>query len=233
MAGMIFPRTEPLVRWIREFFQDQWFDRTRAVRTSGNVPLALAGVRAEAVRDSEIYQPARPAHIRQAIRDVPARDLSNYTFVDLGSGKGRTLFIAAEFPFRQIIGVEFSPVLHERATSNIRSFRRARGSSRGTSTAIVSMHGDARDFIFPDGPFVLYMFNPFGAATMQVVLDNMATSLARHPRHAVIVLLWPRCEDQVARIHGMRLVHRTPEYQIFEVFGGRNDGIGLSRRTQE
>src|SRR4051794_26660224 len=105
-------------REILEFFEDQWFDRTRHVRTSGNVPLPLAGISAEDARDSELYVPARPAHVREALRAMPARNVSGYTYIDLGSGKGRTLFVAAELPFRQIIGVEFSAKLHEEACVN-------------------------------------------------------------------------------------------------------------------
>jgi predicted RNA methylase len=33
------------------------------------------------------------------------------TFVDIGSGKGRALIIAAEYAFKRIIGVEYSPSL--------------------------------------------------------------------------------------------------------------------------
>ena len=69
---------------------------------------------------------------------------------------------------------------------------------------------------FPDEPLVVYLFNPFGAATMQVVLDHLATSLQRCPRHVVVVLLWPRCGEQVARIPGMRRVCATRKHEIYE-----------------
>src|SRR5437870_12063396 len=36
-------------------------------------------------------------------------------FLDLGAGKGRVLLIAAEYGFRKIVGVEFSPRLCEYA----------------------------------------------------------------------------------------------------------------------
>ncbi|HVG26697.1 MAG TPA: hypothetical protein VM865_03745 [Acidobacteriaceae bacterium] len=198
-------------RTVREFFQDQWFDRTRRVRTSGNVTLQTAGLAENQIGDSTMYQPARPAHIRQALRQIPGKDMSAYSYVDLGSGKGRTLFVAAELPFRQIIGVEFTEALHAQACANIRSFRRRRSGG-----PIASLHLNAKEFVFPDGPIVLYMFNPFGAATMAEVLGNLERSLERAPRHVIVVLLWPKCEEQVARVPGMRLRHRTERLQIFE-----------------
>ena len=206
---------EPVVRHMREFFEDLWFDRTRRVSTSGNVTLRAAGLLKEHHHDSEFYQPARARHIRQALKALPVADLSDYTFVDLGSGKGRTLFVAAEFPFRQITGVEFSSLLHKSAVRSIQSFRAAKAACKAIST----IYGNAKDFVFPEGKLVLYLFNPFGRDTMQVVLDHLGASLQQHPRHVVVVLLWPRCEDMVARVNGMRLVRKVKEYQIFEVNG--------------
>ena len=34
-------------------------------------------------------------------------DLQRFTFIDLGSGKGRSLFLAADYPYRRIIGLLF------------------------------------------------------------------------------------------------------------------------------
>ena len=63
---------------------------------------------------------------------------------------------------------------------------------------------------------VLYMFNPFGAATMQKVLDTLQESLQKRPRHTVVILLWPQCEDLVARVEGMRLIGSTRRFKMFE-----------------
>ena len=206
-------RLENFLRPAVELCQDQWFDRTRGVRTSGNVALSNAGI-AQVGSDSELYVPARPAHIRHALSQVPVRDFSSYSYVDLGSGKGRSLFVAAELPFRQIIGVELSKRLHEQACSNIRRFRFRQGGCR----RIESVHQNAVDYNFPDNELVLYLFNPFGAATTQQVLNNLQATLERNPRHVAIVLLWPRCGDQVLQIPGMHLVNSISRLQIFEAY---------------
>ena len=62
------------------------------------------------------------------------------------------------------------------------------------------------------------MFNPLGPATMQVVLNNLDASLAQTPRHVIVVLLWPRCGDQVARVRGMQNVCATRRPEIFEAY---------------
>ncbi len=201
-----------IVRVVAEFFEDQWFDRSRNVRTSGDVSLLAAGIAAEQFQDSEYYMPARPAHIRKALREMPVQEVSGFSYVDLGCGKGRSLFVAAELPFKQIIGVELSPVLHKQSCLNVRRFRpRTRG-----CTHIKSVHQNAKDFTFPPGNIVLYLFNPFGSTTMQRVLNNLDTSRKRHPCHVTVILLWPRCGDQVAALEGMHLRCETRQYQIFE-----------------
>lgn len=205
-------RIENAARAVVEFFEDTWFDRTRKVRTLGNVSLRQAGIAPGEIKDSELYVPARPANIRQALRETGIDDHACYHYVDLGSGKGRTLFVAAELPFRDITGVEFSWALHEQARANIRSFRWW----KRRCTQLRSLHMNAKDFIFPDGRLVLYLFNPFGAETMQCVLDQLDASLRKQPRHAIVVLLWPKCGEQVARVFGMHLRCETRRHQIFE-----------------
>ncbi|WP_419804507.1 class I SAM-dependent methyltransferase [Terriglobus sp.] len=203
-----------LKRRVCEFFEDQWFDRTHHVHTSGDVSLRNAGIATGEEADSELYVPARPKHIREALHASPIPDASPYTFVDIGSGKGRTLFVAAELPFRRVVGVEFSARLHEQACRNVQTFRfRGKDGSR-----VEPLHQNAMEFRFPDGPLVLYLFNPFGAATMQVVLNRLNESLQRDPRHTVMVLLWPRCGEQVARVRGMQRVCGTQRHEIFQAY---------------
>ncbi len=201
-----------VTRVVAEFFEDRWFDRTRRVRTSGNASLSASGIAAEHSGDSEWYMPARPRHIRKALRAMPARDLSAFTYVDLGCGKGRSLFVAAEFRFRRIVGVELSPVLQSQACQNLRSFRSGVRNSAPTQV----IHQNAKDFRFPEGDLVLYMFNPFGAATMQRVLTNLDAARERQSRRVIVILLWPRCGEQVAALEGMHLRCRTRQFEIFE-----------------
>ena len=210
-------RLQGYVRAVDELFQDQWFDRTRHVRTAGNVQLLRAGIAQPA--DSLFYMPARPWQVRHALRAAPVASASDYTFVDLGSGKGRALFVAAEWPFREVIGVEFSRLLHERAVANIGTFR----SRHRRCGPVRPVHVNAVDFAFPDGPLVVYLFHPFGAATLQRVLDNLQASLRQQPRHVVVVLLWPKCGEQVAQAPGVRLVEQGPWHQVFETHGQTSD----------
>jgi len=45
------------------------------------------------------YQPSEPELFHRIISDLPVKP-DGLTFIDLGSGKGRTLLMASEYPFR-------------------------------------------------------------------------------------------------------------------------------------
>src|SRR5262247_1668134 len=51
-----------------------------------------------------------------------ALEPDTFSFVDMGSGKGRALLVASEFAFAKIIGIEHSPYLHRIAEENIKRY---------------------------------------------------------------------------------------------------------------
>jgi SAM-dependent methyltransferase len=186
------------------------YDLWHGVRTTGNV--ALAGLRTSG--DPGPGQPYEPTHVHAARRvfgDLGIADFTPYTFVDLGSGKGRMLFLAAEHPFRRIIGVEFARELHEIATRNVRSFR----SPRQRCTHIDARHANAVDFEFPPEPVVLYLFNPFGRAILEPIIRTLDASLDAHPRDVVVVLMNPEEDDVIRHARRLTLLHQRPYYNVY------------------
>ena len=71
------------------------------------------------------YTGIEPARFWMALLSVALKH-DDFTFVDFGSGKGRALLMASEFPFPRVTGIEFSPELHAIAQKNIREYRRRR-----------------------------------------------------------------------------------------------------------
>lgn len=194
--------------------EDWWFDTTRLVQTSGNEHTPKASTVVGEIKDSNIYGPVRVANARAALRELPVKDYSEYTFIDIGSGKGRMLFVAAELPFRRVLGVEYSTSLHELARVNIQRFSHMRQKCRD----IESVQANATDFEFPNQKLVLYLFNPFGPEVMGRMLANLEQSLDQAPRHIIIVMLWPELSHMVAQVRGMQLYMQTHRYHIFQAF---------------
>ena len=197
--------------------EDWWFDSTRHVQTSGLVRRPEASKIVGEIRDSHMYGPVRVANAHAALRDLPlggagGGDYSQYTFIDMGSGKGRVLFVAAEYPFRKVIGVEFSKDLHEEAVANLKQYKY----SGQRCADIEPVLADAREFEFPEGNMVIYLFNPFGEEVTGRMLENLERSLERHPRHAIVVMLWPEHSDVVERMAIMRVYRKTRRHHIYE-----------------
>ncbi|WP_024513181.1 class I SAM-dependent methyltransferase [Bradyrhizobium sp. ARR65] len=134
--------------------------------------------------DGTRYQPVDPDLIRAAIETLPI-GLEDFVFVDLGSGKGRTLLLASEYSFKRVIGVEFSPQLNAIATDNIGKYPKVR------CQHVTSTCGDAATYEFPPDNLVIYLYHPFGERVFRQVLQNLEASLTRHEREVYVVYFNP------------------------------------------
>jgi SAM-dependent methyltransferase len=202
-----------VLNWFHELLiaaEAWWFDTSRRVQTSGTTLLKGLTISSDA-SDSCPYIPIRPSRARAALGALPVRDHGAYTFVDIGSGKGRMLLVAAEYPFRKILGIEFAAELNDRAARNIASYRHRRQRCR----EIESLRMDAVDFRFPDGNLVLYFFNPFGPATMQRLLDRLEQSLDRNPRDVLVVTLFPEFDSLFTATRHFKLCRRMRRCHIY------------------
>ena len=138
------------------------FDRRYGVDTSGIVHLATHAVTGKSRSFAVSYQGISPGRFREVVGALPIA-YEQFTFVDLGSGKGRALVLAAELPFACILGVEFSHELHEVARRQRRAPPGTRRPARGAER-IEPVWLDAAQFEFPAAPLVVLFFNPFYGA---------------------------------------------------------------------
>ena len=174
-----------------DFDWDYRVDTTSAnVSRRADLLAALAGHR---------YQPSDPALFHESIRSLGIHH-TRFQFVDLGSGKGRTLLMASEYAFRRIVGVEAVPALHRVALENIRKYK----SATQKCFEVESVCGDARDFRFPLEPVVLFLFNPLPEAGLRVVMANLRASLREQPRPVYVVYHNPLLEHVLAEDGGLQ-----------------------------
>jgi SAM-dependent methyltransferase len=130
----------------------------------------------------------------QALVDRLGLDLRRFSFVDVGSGKGRALLLASDLPFREVIGTELSPDLDRIARSNIARYKK-QTSRAGPRPAITSIHGDAAAFSWPAGPLIVYMWNAFERPVMEQVFRNLEESLGVEPRELYLIYMHPELES--------------------------------------
>jgi hypothetical protein len=180
-----------------EFFaREAEFDRIHNVDTTGIVSLdSLDEVVGPHRHVGSPYEGADFDLLRDWIAGLGI-DFPQYTFLDLGSGKGRALLIAAQFPFRQVRGIEFAPALHAVAVKNLASYRGPR-----VCTDVRADLGDAAEYPVPAGPLVVFIYNPFAGAVMDRVLANLARSHREQPRD-IRVAYWTPMEEALFIRHG-------------------------------
>lgn len=145
------------------------------------------------------YQPTEAGLFAEMMNSLDVR-FDEFTFVDLGSGKGRTLLMAAELGFRRVIGVELLPELHEVAARNVVHL-----------TNVETICLDARDYEFPDEPLVLYLFNPLPESA----LENVVAKLRDFQKPLRIIYHNPVSGDVLERATFLHQQSGTEQYVIY------------------
>lgn len=133
-----------------------------------------------------------------------------FTFVDVGSGKGRVVLEASQVPFRRCIGVEYSAKLHEIAEANARLFAE-RGGSRVRPEF---WQGDARDYPLPSGPLLLYLYNPFFPPVLGEFLEEVERSVCDEPREVYLAYVNPEHIDVFDDRGHWRMVAELPDVAV-------------------
>jgi SAM-dependent methyltransferase len=161
------------------------------------------------------YQPTEPALFREMLASLmqasPKIDFREFTFIDIGSGKGRALLMAADYPFRRVLGIELLHALHRVAQENIKKYK----SDSQQCFAIGSVLGDASKFAFPPEPTVLYLFNPLPESGLVKLVSNLEHSLREHPRPVFVLYHNPLLEHVLTQCATFKRIVGTHQYSIF------------------
>lgn len=186
MRSFLVRGTEMLRAWRTRPQIRSAFDQEFGTDTDGIVPLWKLRIESPYREQGVRYQASHPDLIRSAIESLPIQP-EEFVYVDIGSGKGRTLLVASEYPFRRIIGVEFSPELNAVAAENIHKYQGLKRKCNDVSSVCV----DAANWEFPTENTMFFLYNPFGEDVLLRVLINLKSSLARNDREIYIVYSHP------------------------------------------
>lgn len=104
-------------------------------------------------------------------------------FIDLGSGKGKVLLLASQYPFKNILGVEFAEELNAICRENIRLYAR----KKPLRDNIQVITADVVDYRFSGREEMIYISNPFDGIILGQVLHNIVASLNANDRPLWIV----------------------------------------------
>ncbi len=193
----------------RQRYGDADFDWDHRVDTTG----ATVGARDRLVGLLHSpYQPTEPGLFHEMMAALKI-DFAESIFIDVGSGKGRALLLAADYPFRRIIGIELLTELDRIARANIAKYH----SESQRCFAIEAVCGDAGDFSFPSEAMVVYLFNPLPDAALATMLDNLEASWRKTPRSITVLYHNPVLEHLFHGRSPWRKVGGTHQYSIFAV----------------
>lgn len=184
----------PIKNFVRETNAYKWlgsrlgvvkgriYDWRHGVHTAPEIYLHELTIDSPNAKLGGAYSGTEPKYFRE-VMDGLEIDFEKFTFIDFGSGMGRALFLASERPFKHIIGVEFASELNDIAQQNIENF----SSPDQKCFSIESICGDATQFKLPNGPLVLYFFNPFDREVFSEMIANIERSLSENQRDIYVL----------------------------------------------
>jgi SAM-dependent methyltransferase len=195
----------------RSRFGDIDYDCDHAVDTTwARLPFS---VRLREVFSERLYQPTVEEEFAAIMQHLAVVDFERCTFIDLGSGKGRALLLAAMYPFARIVGVEVQPRLNAIACDNIERFNEAGQQCH----SIESLCCDAREYEFPLTEIVLYLFNPFPDYVLRDVLANLVASARSAPRSILVLYNAPFEKQEFERVPELEQYYETSQFQLYRV----------------
>jgi SAM-dependent methyltransferase len=224
-----------LPRLLNFLLEETAYDRKMGLETSRLVNFADLGIEPAKIdgigRNASgfAYVPS-PASVPPTIlKDLSLR-YNEFSFVDLGSGMGRVVFAAAKFPFRKVVGVEFSDNLHQIAERNL---AKVSGTLRAAAVELICQ--DVQEYTFPAGNCVVYLFNPFRETVMQTVLKNLERRFAKSPAELYVIYYNPVLGTMLDVAPFLKRIKLTREYSIYRsvpqeiALGNRFPGIEDNR----
>jgi SAM-dependent methyltransferase len=192
------------------------FDRRHNVDTKGTVHRDRLENEVVGTHGSEghDFESVPVQTIKRALNLLP-KDVSEFTFLDIGCGKGRPLLLAQSRNFRRIIGIEHSPMLSEIARRNIETWRGPR-----LCHEVQVVCTDALTFELPREPCVLYFACPFADhAMVPLMMANVSASLRKWPRPILVIYvdsIEQQPPDEAMRAAGFRPLTRPGGERAFD-----------------
>ena len=132
-------------------------------------------------------------------------------FLDIGSGKGRAMCVAAHYGFNKVTGIDFSAAF---CTTAIENLTITQQKIRAINFSIIQQ--DAATYSIPADADCIFMFNPFDEVIMKKVVSNIMTSLKDHPRTVNIIYANPLYKELFIK-NNFKEVYYSKTMRQFEI----------------
>lgn len=163
---------------------NKW-DVKHGVDTGGRIPLNSAGIEVSGGHARSGYDVvSTPPRVFGYIANLFPDPREDYSYLDIGSGKGRTVLLASELGFKACIGVEFASFACDIARKNLADY--VSPVSRRSPCRIVN--ACATECTFPDGNLALFFNNPFSPDIWPEIVRRVS-SVADEDRAVTVILI--------------------------------------------
>ncbi|MGI4755626.1 MAG: class I SAM-dependent methyltransferase [Janthinobacterium lividum] len=157
------------------------FDQVHGTDTGSLIPGDQLATGHRHDRHTTAYHGVAPSLFRKLLarwQPFARHPLQKTAFVDIGAGKGRAMLLAAELPFRRILGVELHPGLAAAARSNIDLWQ-----AKNDGPPMRLEESDVMQLRIPAGPCLMFLFNPFDIILMDRLLTRWTHQFRNRPGH--------------------------------------------------
>jgi len=159
-------------------------EKKYGINTTGADELHKLEAQGIDISHATIYMPVSYTLLEAVFEKLPATTRNH--FIDIGSGKGRALCMAAHKGFKQVTGLDFSKELCEQAKLNLTAIQQ-----QIPALEFKVINNDAFYFEIPVDADCIFFFNPFDEIIMSGVVKNIVKSLKQHPRNISIIYVNP------------------------------------------
>lgn len=130
--------------------------------------------------------------------------------IDVGSGKGRVIVVAAHYGFTNITGIDFAKELCETAQRNITKIK-----SKFPNTVFKLYCNDVLNYSITPLDKVFFLFNPFNKDIMEKLSDKIDVSVKEYPRTIHFIYANPQQKETLFQ-RGYKEVYTIKKLRLLE-----------------
>ena len=184
-------------------WRDRFFQKWHGVDVEGILPVsAIASDELAATSRGTFYQPIPVRYLNRILKSAKSTGIPFRNFVDMGCGKA-CLYMARAGAFRRVIGVEIS--------SSLIAIARDNRNQMGNTANIEFVQADAQTYFLPDGPTLVFLFNPFDAVALSRFIS---VNLQHFKRHGSIIAYAFDIDREVLKNSGFQTLWRDTKNRL-------------------
>jgi len=188
----------------RAGIEDYLFEKMNRLSLEGIVSQEILKISVKSnLKHATYYQPITCRNLKIILDQAVKTKIPFDCFVDIGSGKGKACFFAAQtLKCKKFIGVEFSLSLVKAANRNKAIFG---------ERAISFLNEDAATYRLPDVKCLIFLYNPFN----DIILEKfVANNYGHFKRHASIIAYAYDVHRETLLLNGFRTIFRAADRKL-------------------